>query len=129
MFQDAATEMSGFKTKSGKVVIPALYGYVYPFTPGGVAAVVDRKTPFVFIDVDGNVIAKAFAYDNGPDYYQEGFARVVGADGKLGFISETSGKIEILPQFDHAAPFCEGKAEVEVGGQTFGIDKRGQRVP
>ena len=127
-FQDPATEKVGFKTKAGAVVIPAQYEMSYGFTPGGVAAVIDGTTPFVHIDPAGKVVAKAYAFDNGPDYYQEGFARIVGADGKIGFLGETSGKVEIPPQYDDAAPFCNGKAQVRIGAEAFEIDARGQRV-
>ncbi len=129
MFTDEATEKAGYKDKAGTLVIPAIYHAVYPFSPGGVAAVIDGTTPFVFIDVTGKLIAKAYAFDNGPDYYQEGFARVVGTDGRIGYISETTGKISIAAQFETAMPFCEGKAEVKAGGQTYSIDTLGKRVP
>jgi len=129
LFRDEAADRVGYKTKAGAVAIAATYHDGYPFTPGGVAAVIDGKTPFVFIDVDGKVIGKAFAFDNGPDYYQEGFSRIVGPDGKIGFISETTGKIEIPTTFDRATNFCEGKAEVEVAGQRYSIDKHGTRLP
>jgi len=109
-------------------VIPATFPDGYPFTPGGVAAVIDGKTPFVYIDVNGKVVAKGFAYDNGPDYYHEGFARIVGPDGKIGYLGETSGRIEIPPTFDKAMPFCNGKASVEVAGEEFEVDPRGARI-
>jgi len=129
MFRDEAIEKQGFKTKAGKVVIPARYIDVYPFTPGGLAAVTDGVTPFAFIDIDGNVFAKAYAFDNGPDYYQEGYARVVAPDGRIGYVSETSGRIEIAATYAKASPFCDGKAEVEVDGQRFQIDRLGNRLP
>jgi hypothetical protein len=128
-FTDGPEEKYGFKTKAGQVVIAAQYHHAYPFTPGGVASVIDGKTPFVFIDTSGKVIGKAHEYDNGPDYYQEGFARIVGPDGKIGYISESTGRIEIAMQFDQASSFCEGKAEVEVGGEKYSIDKTGKRLP
>jgi len=127
-FTDEATEKSGFKNKAGTVIIPATFHAVYPFTPGGVAAAIDGTTPFVFIDTSGKVLGKAFAFDNGPDYYQEGFARIHGPDGKIGFISETTGKIEIATQFDKATNFCDGKAQVSVGGDKYSIDTTGKRL-
>jgi hypothetical protein len=129
MFRDEATEKQGFKDASGKVVIPARFIDVYPFTPGGLAAVTDGTTPFAFIDVSGKVFAKAYAFDNGPDYYQEGFARVVAPDGRVGYVSETSGRIEIAAKYTKAHPFCDGKAEVELDGQRFQIDRLGNRLP
>jgi hypothetical protein len=128
LFRDEAAELVGYKDKAGAVVIPPVLHDGYAFTPGGLAAVIDGKTPFVFIDTTGKVVFKAFAYDNGPDYYQEGFARIVGPDGKIGFIGETSGRLEIPATLDKATPFCHGKAHVLVGGQEYDIDPRGQRI-
>lgn len=127
-FVDEATEKSGFKNKAGTIIVPATFHAVYPFTPGGVAAVIDGTTPFLFIDTNGKTIGKAYAFDNGPDYYQEGFARIHGPDGKIGFISETTGKIEIAAQFDKASNFCDGKADVSVGTEKYSIDKTGKRL-
>lgn len=128
-FIDETTEKQGFKNKAGQVVIPARYIEAYPFTPGGLAAVVDGETPFLFIDTAGNTFAKAYAFDNGPDYYQEGYARVVAPDGRVGYVSETSGRIEIAAKYTKTTPFCDGVAEVELDGQTFKIDRRGARLP
>ena len=74
--------------------------------------------------MSGKVLAKAFGFDNGPDYFQEGYARIVGPTGKVGFIDER-GHIAITPQFDAASSFCHGKAEVTVGGKTSKIDPSG----
>jgi hypothetical protein len=126
-FEDASTGLVGFKNKAGVVVIPAIYRFAYEFGPGGVSAAVDGTTPFVFIDPAGKVIAKAYAYDNGPDYFQDGHARIVDARGKVGFM-DTRGKIVIPPQYDDAASFCNGKAEVAVGAKTFVIDHAGKTV-
>lgn len=128
-FQDPATEKVGFKDQAGTVVIPATYVATYNFSPRGLAAAIDGTTPFVFIDPRGAVVAKAYAYDNGPDYYQEGFARFVGANGKIGYFSEAAATLDIAPQFDDAAPFCNGKAQVRIGSDAFEIDTKGARVP
>ena len=117
LFQDPTTELFGFKTQAGDVVIPPTLHHASEFGPGGVSSVIDTVTPFVFIDVSGKVIAKAYASDNGPDYFQEGFARIVGLDGKIGFIDDR-GQIAIAPTFDDASPFCHGEAEVTTGGKS-----------
>lgn len=126
-FEDPKTGLVGFKNSAGAVVIPATYRFAYEFGTGGIAAAVDGTTPFVFIDSAGKVIAKAYAYDNGPDYFQDGLARIVDPRGKIGFI-DNRGKIVITPQFDDAASFCHGKAEVAAGGKTFVIDRAGKTV-
>jgi hypothetical protein len=126
-FEDAKTGLIGFKTSSGAIVIPARFKFAYEFGDGGIAAAVDGTTPFVFIDSTGKTIAKAYAYDNGPDYFEEGLARIVDPRGKVGYI-DTTGKIVIAPQFDDAASFCHGKAEVAAGGKTYVIDRAGKTV-
>jgi hypothetical protein len=126
-FEDPATGFVGFKNKAGTVVIAPTFRFAYEFGPGGVSSAVDGVTPFVFIDTAGKVIAKAYAFDNGPDYFQDGLARIVDARGRVGFI-DTRGRIVIAPQYDDAASFCHGKAEVAVGAKTFVIDKTGKTV-
>jgi hypothetical protein len=126
-FQDPKTDLWGFKTKAGKVAIKPTYESVYPFRAGGIAAVIDGKTPFAFIDPSGKVIAKAYAFDNGPDYFQEGLARIVGPDGKVGFIDD-KGVIAISPRFEKAFQFCHGKVEVEQAGKQLIVDRAGAPV-
>jgi hypothetical protein len=117
----------GFRDGKSRVVIQAIYNHVYDFSPMGIAAVVDDTHPFLFIDTSGKVLAQAFAYDNGPDYFQEGLARIVDATKKVGFITER-GTIAIAPQYESAAGFCHGKAEVELNGETYFIDARGNKT-
>jgi hypothetical protein len=126
-FEDAKSGLIGFRNGSGAIVIPARFRFAYEFGDGGIAAAIDGTTPFVFIDSTGKTIAKAYAYDNGPDYFEEGLARIVDSRGKVGYI-DTSGKIAIAPQFDDAASFCHGKAEVAAGGKTYVIDTAGKTV-
>jgi WG containing repeat len=117
----------GFRDGKGRVVIAAQYNHVYEFSPYGIAAVVDATHPFLFIDASGKVLAQAFAYDNGPDYFQEGYARIVDPDKKVGFVTER-GAIATPPRFEAAASFCHGKAEVEIDGETYFIDKHGNKT-
>ncbi|HVK86479.1 MAG TPA: WG repeat-containing protein [Kofleriaceae bacterium] len=132
-FQDPATELWGYKTKAGAIALPAQYEEAWSFWPGGFAAVhlpakdvTDPRHPFAFIDPVGKPIALAFLFDNGPDYYQEGFFRIT-AGGKHGFMNDR-GQIVIAPQYDTAWAFCHGKARVEQAGETFYIDKTGART-
>lgn len=125
-FEDPVTNLHGYKNGAGKIVIAATYRAGYEFGPGGVAAVIDGTTPFLFIDPSGKVIAHAYASDNGPDYFQEGHARIV-ANKKVGFMTDR-GQITVPPQFDGAASFCHGKVEVELDGETYYIDKQGKRT-
>lgn len=97
----------GFKDAAGEVVIEPRFDFAYEFSSEGIAGVADEHG-FAFIDPQGSVVARAFAFDNGPDYFVEGRARIV-EDGKVGFIGE-DGVVAISPRFDHAGSFCEGLA-------------------
>lgn len=125
-FEDSITNLTGYKNGAGEIVIAARFQAAYEFGPGGVAAAIDGSTPFVFIDPNGKVIAHAYGMDNGPDYFQEGVARIV-ANKKIGFMTD-HGAITVAPQFDRAGSFCHGKAEVERAGEKYYIDTRGIRT-
>lgn len=127
LFHDEKTELSGYKNKTGAIVIPARYLEAYPFGPGGIAAVNEPKVGVGYIDPTGKMIAKAHVMDNGPDYFQDKLARIIGANKKIGYIDDT-GKIVIAPKYDDAMPFCNGTANVELGGKTLTIDKTGAVV-
>jgi hypothetical protein len=133
LFQDPTTELWGYKNAAGAVVLAPQYQHAWTFWPGGFAAVLpqdkditDRKHPFLFIDPTGKTIARAFTFDNGPDYYQEGFFRITDA-GKRGFMNDR-GEIVIAPQYETVFAFCHGKARVEHAGQTFYIDTKGAKT-
>jgi hypothetical protein len=116
----------GYKDGKGNVVIAPTLNFAYEFKPGGIAAVVDANAQFAFIDPTGKRIARAYAFDNGPDYFQEGFARIVDDHKKIGFMSDRG--VIIAPQFDSAESFCNGKAQVTRNNETFSIDRSGKRV-
>jgi WG repeat protein len=127
-FEDATTNQYGFKDGKGNIVIPAIYPSVYEFSPDGMAGVVSPKagapTPFLFIDPSGKAFARAYAFDNGPDYFQEGYARIVDGNNRIGYIDER-GAIAIAPKFTGATAFCHGKAHVEIGLDRYWIDRQG----
>lgn len=118
----------GYRDSKGAIAIPPRLRFAYEFKPTGIAAAVDHDGTFVFIDTSGAVIARAYAFDNGPDYFQEGHARIVDARGKIGFIDD-HGRITIAPRFDEAASFCHGVAAVSEGGRRFTIDAHGAPAP
>jgi hypothetical protein len=126
-FEDPLTGKYGYRDGAGNVVIASQYHFAYEFGPGGVAAVIDAKTPFIYIAPSGKVIANAVESDNGPDYFQEGYARIVDANKKIGFMTDR-GTITITPRFDAAESFCHGKARVKLGTEELWIDKRGNKT-
>lgn len=136
-FEDP-TGLIGFRDAKGGVAISPRFRFAYQFSPEGVAAVIDDDGA-AFIDVHGTVLARAFLYDNGPDYFTEGLARVVQND-KVGFVSRR-GRIVIEPRFRYASAFCHGRAAVcegcqpdhsepafMQGGRWGFIDRRGRLV-
>ena len=87
------------------------------------------------------VAVPVLPFDNGADYFVEGFARTL-QGGKVGFIDEHL-RVVILPQWDFAFPFENGTAvvcdgctfrpvgdghEEVVGGRWGAIDVRGEVV-
>jgi len=100
----------GFKNVSGLIVIPAKFRYAYDFNKYGIAAVLTDKG-WHYINTQGKVLLKSFLFDNGPDYFQEGLARCVNENNKIGFFNER-GVIIIQPQYDFAFTFSSGFASV-----------------
>lgn len=126
VFEDAKTGLKGYRDGAGQVVISARYPAAWEFRVGGVAAVVDGRTPFIYIDPAGRTLANAYALDNGPDYFQEGIARIV-EHGKIGFMTDR-GRIIVPPHFERASSFCHGHAEVMDAGVAYSIDTDGRRM-
>jgi WG containing repeat len=83
------------------------------------------SNPWRFIDHDKRPLATPFLYDNGPDYFQEGFARIVDASGKFGFIA-ASGSIVVPPRYDFVYPYCHGIAKTALDGKAGYLDTNGQ---
>lgn len=127
-FQDPKTELWGYRTSDGKVVIPARYSEVTAFDGRGAAAVTivsSKGHPFRFIDPAGKELGTAFLFDNGPDYWSDGFVRIVDAQGRFGFVDH-DGKVAIKPQYAFAYPFCRGVARVAIGDKPAYIDVAGK---
>lgn len=123
---DAGEGHWGYKDGKGTVVIPPTLRWGYEFKKTGIAAAIQSDGRMMFIDKGGRSLAQAYAFDNGPDYFSEGFARIVGPDKKVGFISDR-GVIPagLAPQFDRAETFCHGKTQVVIGDKLYEIDRAG----
>jgi hypothetical protein len=63
----------GYRTKAGDQVIAPVFLMATDFSKEGMAAVVDEQG-WAWIDQKGEVIARPFVFDNGPDYFREGLA-------------------------------------------------------
>jgi hypothetical protein len=67
-----------------------------------------------YVNKAGKVV-RTFTFDNGPDYFVEGLARMLSADGKFGFINRNLDMV-IPPRYDFAAAFSpEGRAAFCLG--------------
>ena len=129
----------GFKNAAGEVIVEPRFMMAFGFSDKGLGAVADEDG-FAFIDTRGTVLARAFAFDNGPDYFVAGRARIIEGD-KVGFIDET-GTIVVEPTYEAAGSFCSGLAPVcsgcrreddgehyrMVGGRWGFIDRSGAVV-
>ncbi len=126
----------------GEVVIPFAYSLEAPFSPAGICIVFHPNEGFHYLDATGQVLYKAFNFENGPDPIHEGRARFV-RDGKIGFVGKDF-TVAVPARFDSAMPFDGGTATVCVGcdprvwskdapdnlqvGRVFHIDKDGREV-
>ena len=135
---------SGYKNKSGKIIIPAgKYSrcFTHIFKTYAFVAKEGFSSGIVAIDRKENVLYEVFNYDSGPDYTSNGLFRII-ENKKIGYSDASTGKVVIKPQFDCAWPFKNGVAEVSTectqqsDGEHSGwnsdhwyyIDKTGKKV-
>jgi predicted nucleic acid-binding Zn ribbon protein len=112
----------GFCDRNKKLVIPAVYDMVWPFSEGLAAVYVNGK--YGYIDTKGNLVIPAVYDDAWP--FSEGLA-TVGVDGKYGFI-DTKGNMATQAIYDWAGDFSNGLACVKVNGKYGFIDTKGNIV-
>lgn len=133
-------EYFGYRDRHGVIVIPMQYSLAEEFSKEGIAAVLDKQG-WAYIDRTGKVLVRPFIFDNGPDEFRGGRARMV-ERGKVGFFDKF-GRVVIKPRFDFAGYFADGlaavctgcrseKADAEhsitVGGRWGYIDRTGRLV-
>ncbi len=111
-FEDTSG-LVGFRDATDRVVIKPTFRFAYEFSEEGITGAVDAKGTAVFLDTTGRVLAEALLFDNGPDYFQAGFARIA-RGGKIGFL-DAHGRVAIEPRWDGAYSFCGGLAPVCLG--------------
>ncbi|THB71703.1 MAG: WG repeat-containing protein [Desulfovibrio sp.] len=80
----------------------------------------------VFYVLQNGTTARAHYFDNGPDYFVEGLARVI-SQGKFGFV-DVELNVVIQAEYDFASPFCGGVALVRIGDAWGAIDRSGEAV-
>lgn len=101
-----------FINEKGDTIIPfGKYAESFQDTIYTFGSVYDQdRGGFFAVDISGQELFEIFAFDNGPDYIEEGTFRIV-KDDKIGYANE-AGEIIIEPQYTCAFPFQDGKAKV-----------------
>jgi hypothetical protein len=100
-----------FVNEKGDTIIPfGKYAESFTDTIYTFGSVYDTAKGFIGIDIHGAELFEIFAFDNGPDYVEDGMFRIV-KDSLIGYADEL-GNIVIEPQFECAWPFENGKAQV-----------------
>ena len=120
----------GYRDTRGAVVIPPRFDLAKPFSPEGLAAVVDNQG-WAYIDTAGKLVIRPLVFDNGPDYFRENLARFTEA-GKYGFLQggawgfiDRTGALVIPARFQEVRPFQKSRAKVKLNGQWQSIGKDG----
>jgi hypothetical protein len=132
---------SYINNKHQVIIPPGKYSHSFTDTFRNYAIVAKSNKGIIGIDRDEHVLYNVFIYDNGPDYFADGYFRIVEGN-KIGY-ADSNGKVAIKPQFECAFPFENGRAKVStnckivkddpehsswVSSQWFYIDKAGNRV-
>ena len=122
-------EKWGFIDSLGNEVISIQYDKVGYFSEGIVPVKLNSK--WQFINNNGKEITP-LKYDEASEFREE--YAVVKLKNKYGYIDK-SGKVVIPIKYDYAYDFSDGKAMVkinennsDIGGETFYIDKNGNKV-
>ena len=115
------SEAYGYITCDGSRVSPAAYIFAHEFTAGGISANLLPGRGWRYINTAGEVLVEPYVFDNGPDYFVEGFSRFV-EDGRIGFINE-SGQIVVDAKYEAAFPVEDGVARVGSGCEVVPVDE------
>ena len=116
-------EKTGFVDRTGKLVVPAEFGYAWAFENGLSAA--ERDGQHGYIDKTGAFVVMAPpGYDDLSGFMSD--VAVVGKEGKFGLIDKT-GKIVLEPKF--TALYADGDVLIALENDASGIvDRAGNWV-
>jgi len=103
----------GYIDKSGNIIIPLIYDTALPFSEG--IGMVRENKNYKGIDRHGKELFKITADECWP--FSDGLSKV-SVNQKIGFINP-KGQIVIIPQFDWACSFYNGRALVEIKKDTL----------
>ena len=104
---EAKNRRWGFKDARGKVRLPAKYLRAEPFNRAGLAHVAGPEG-LALIDKRGRVLLRPFNFDNGPDPFRDGLARLQKGD-KFG-LYRRDGHMVLPARYDFIRPMRGGRA-------------------
>ena len=114
LVNDTINDRYGYIDQQGDTAIPlGKYDYCFTDTFRTYAIVHKNSGGYEAIDRDEKKLYEVFNYDNGPDYTEEGYFRII-ENGKIGYADAVTGKIMIKPQYEAAFPFEDGVAKAAV---------------
>lgn len=113
----------GLIDRRNRTVIPFLYDDVFHFRQG--LARVRKNDKYGYINEDGEVVID-IKYEAGWIVDDDGTVSVR-YNGKWGLVNDT-GQVVVPFLYDSALNFFQGKAKVLVNGETFSINKKGEKV-
>jgi hypothetical protein len=134
----------GCQDRNRQDAIPYEYGVPIVFKASGLALAEHPDQGWIYLDADNRTVFEAEYFDNAPDEYREGLARIRAQD-KVGFVDQEY-RLVIPPQYDAAFGFDGGSARVCVGchprvwaksaperarrqkGREFRIDRSGKEL-
>lgn len=115
----------GYVNELGKLVIPCQWTYASDFSEG-LARVLDGEKSG-YIDRDGNLVIGLPADWHARDDFHDDLALVQNEQGLYGYIDQT-GALAIPFQWEKAAAFSEGVAQVWLDGKCGFIDRTGAYI-
>jgi hypothetical protein len=117
------TDECGYVNVNGDTLIP-LGTVFYCFSDSTDFAIIenlDMEEGFPAIDSKGDEVFRVFAYDNGPDYIEEGMFRII-KNGLIGYATE-AGEIIVPPTYEAAWPFENGRALVSLKAEKVQLEE------
>jgi len=124
-FQFYDGEKMGMQTVEGRLIIPAVYDFVEPFSDG--LFHVSQDNLHAYFDAEGKIVIPFQDHYESYGNFTEGLARVK-IDEKWGYIDKQAKEV-ITPEYFFANEFSNGRAIVRNSNDKHGaIDKTGKLV-
>lgn len=109
---DSSNSIAYLNARGDTMIPDGKYATAFTDTFRNFAIVYHPERGFIAINKKEQVLFEVFAYDNGPDYPQNGLFRIM-RNGKIGY-ANLRGKEVIPPQYACAYPFENGIAKVSM---------------